>query len=171
MFVNGAYVNQPTANVSQSTNYLPFMMGISALSGAFSSYQQGKTRKTIARANARTARMQAEDARKRGHEAEGISRQKTKKLVGTQRANMAAAGIKLTDGSAYDIQQETQDIGELDALTIRNNAARQAFGYQTEALNASMEGRFAYQEGINQGLNSLLTGGLQAYAYGKKYGF
>ncbi len=151
-------------------NYLPYMYGIQALSGAFSAYQQGKARKYISKSNEMTARLQAEDARRRGNEYEAISRQKTKKALGSQKASYAGQNVSVSDGSPLDVYTETANIGELDALTIKNNAARAAFGYEIDALSSSMEGRLSYQVGVNSALDTLLTGGLRAYDAYKRYG-
>ena len=120
----------PAPPAPATTNYLPFMYGIQALSGAYSTYQQGRAQRAISRANERLAEMRARDAIKRGQEAEGISRQRTRKVLGSQRAAQAAQGIRTDYGSPLDIQLETGDIGELDALTIKNNALREAFGHR-----------------------------------------
>ena len=71
------------------------------------------------------ADLMAKDAEKRGHEAEALLRQKGKKTVGSQKVQFAGQGIRVTgDVSAQDIMQETKDVTELDAMTIKNNAAR-----------------------------------------------
>lgn len=196
-FSSGYDVNMPSAGAS--TNYMPYLSAISAVSSAYSSYQQGKTQKYISRANAaiaesnartqariaqvnaKFAEMQARDAFKRGQEGEAISRMKVKKTIGAQRAAMAAQGIRVDEGSAQDIQQETQEIGALDVMTIRNNAMREAFGYETQARAETMKGQFAttqgamqaaglrmqgdwaYTAGRNQALETLLTGGMRTY--------
>ena len=152
--------------VPASPSYgLPALMAVQAVTGAYSSYQQGKAQRYISESNARVAEMKARDALKRGHEAEGLSRQRTKKLIGSQRASLAAQGIRLDAGSALDVQMEAGDFGELDALTIKNNALREAFGFKTEARNASMQGRMAYQTGTNEAMQTLLTGGIRAVDY------
>lgn len=83
--------------------------------------------------NAAFAEEQASDALKRGAEAEQRSRGETAQLRGTQRASLAASGVDITSGSAAELQGDTTELGELDALMIRNNAAREARGYKFEA--------------------------------------
>ena len=144
-------------------DYYPQLMAAGAVSSAFSSFMQARSQKYISRTNARMSEMQARDALRRGKEAEAASRQRTSKLIGSQRAALAAQGIRLDFGSALDVQQEAADIGELDALAIRTNAAREAFGYRAEALNATMQGRLASQSSVNQGMETLLTGGLRYF--------
>lgn len=156
-----------------------------AVFGAWAAYQQGKGQRAqfkaqanIAEINSRIAEMQAQDALRRGHEAEAQSRQSFKKLRGSQRAALAAQGIRVDAGSAQDIQQETEDIGEFEALTLRNNAARQALGYRgqgagfdIQAIGARAQADIATRTARVQGTSSLLTGGMQAASYyqqGKK---
>src|SRR5690242_19657087 len=56
-------------------------------------------------------------------------------MIGSQRAGLAANGVDINSGSAVDVQSTTAATGEADALTIRNNAARQAYGQQVQGLN------------------------------------
>lgn len=127
--------------------------------------EEGKARRLIAKSNERIANMRAEDALKRGQEAVGRARGRTKKLVGSQRAAIAAQGIRTDVGSAQDVQQEAQDIGELDALAIKNNAAREALGFKAEAVSASLQGRLAISRSRGQAGESLVSGGLRAASF------
>lgn len=154
----------------EPTSALALASIMQGLSGAYGSYEQAKAGRRISKTNERIAAMQAQSALARGHEAEGISRQRGKKMLGSQRAALAAQGIRLDAGSAQDIQQETLDIGELDALTIKNNALREAFGYKMQGISESMQGRLTYQAGMNQATGSLLTGGIKAYDYYRQTG-
>ena len=168
-----------------ATNYLQYAFAAQALSGAFSSFMQGKAQRNVSRANAqiaetfagvneRLADLKAADALKRGQEQEHALRRGIKKLVGQQRAIEGAQNIRTDAGSALDIQQETLEYGEFDAATIRINALREAFGYKMEGIGAKtsggltagayrMQGRQAMTTSKLQAFDTLLTGGLQAY--------
>lgn len=143
---------------------LALMEAFQSAAGAFTSFTAGKAERTLAKAQKSIFRKQARRTEKLGQQAEARTRQKGKKTVGAQRAALAAQGIRLDVGSARDIQQETQDITELDALTVRNNAAREALGFRTQAIATGARGQIAYQKGIGQAGQSLLTGGLRAYS-------
>lgn len=91
-------------------------------------YQAG-----IARNNALIAEQNAQYASQAGRSQESASRQKTAQLIGAQRAAMAANGIDIGSGTPLRIQGDTAAVGELDALTLRNNAARAAYGYRSQA--------------------------------------
>jgi hypothetical protein len=59
----------------------------------------------------------------------------TRAKAGGIMANQAAGGIDVSSGSALDVRSSAKDLGELNALTIRSNAARQAYGYQTQSAS------------------------------------
>lgn len=189
--------------------------GISSITNAYLAYQQGKIRKKwyetnkyIAEINAKIANLEAEniklttdlqeklteqqvrDSLKRGDIAVSISKQRTKKVIGSQRAALAAQGIRIDEGSARDVQLETAEIGELDAMNIRNNAAREAFGYKTQSISQRMRGesqmfakmieaskyqmraidygyrgKMAEITGQTEAGQTLLTGALKSYDY------
>jgi hypothetical protein len=90
----------------------------------------------VAQNNAIAAEWQAQDAITRGQVAEARQRMNTAQLKGTQRASLAARGLDLGEGSALNILTDTDYMGELDALTIRDNAAREAWGYRENAKGA-----------------------------------
>jgi len=87
----------------------------------------------VARNNALVADQNAQYAIEAGRRSESAQRQKTAQLIGAQRASMAANGIDINSGSPLNLQADTAQVGELDALTIRNNAARQAYNFRVQA--------------------------------------
>jgi hypothetical protein len=92
------------------------------------------TRRT-ANMNAALADQQSKDALARGQDAEFKARLRTAQLKGTQTATLAAHGVALDQGSALDILTSTDVMGEQDALTIRDNAAKESWGYKAQAAN------------------------------------
>lgn len=83
--------------------------------------------------NAKLALRQAEDALRRGQDEELALRQRVAQTRGTQTAALAARGIDVSSGSALGLISDTEYLGEIDALTIRDNAAREAWGHQRTA--------------------------------------
>ena len=53
--------------------------------------------------------------------------------IGNQRAQMAANGVELDSGSPLDVQSDSAQLGELNSLSVRNQAERQALPYQLRA--------------------------------------
>jgi hypothetical protein len=129
---------------------------------AYSSYKQGKAAKaagkaqravaegsaTLSEYNAAVSQLQAQDAVERGVEQEGRFRAQVRGVVGAQRAGFAGANIDVSSGSAADVQADAAFLGELDALTIRTNAAREAWGYQVQAVDLRERARISRKEGV-----------------------
>ncbi len=143
---------------------IPVAVGLLAASGvtsAVSSIAAGRSAKKISEYNARIARQQAADATLRGKAAEGTHRRRVSQLIGRQRAAIGASGAAVDQGSAFDIIEDTVALGELDALQIRNNAAREALGYETQATSLLFQGRLARREANVQAFSTLLGTGAQ----------
>lgn len=109
---------------------------------AYGAYQTAQAQKDsyryqarVAENNATMGEWQAQDALRRGEQAEIDQRRKTAQIKGVQTASMAARGLDISTGSALNILSDTDYLGEIDALTIRDNAKREAWGYRTGAQN------------------------------------
>lgn len=115
--------------------------------------------------NAKVADLQARDAVVRGSEEESRLRTQTRGIVGTQRAGFAASNIDVGFGSAVDVQADASYLGELDALTVRNNAAREAWGFQQSAEDLRRRATIARKEGVylaDAGRQAATTGNIAA---------
>ncbi len=123
---------------------------------------QGKQDEATAETNRRLAEAQANDALLRGTKDEARYRRVIAQVAGQQRADFGARNVAVS-GTPLDILSDTAKIGEEDALTIRNNAAREAWGYRNQASEASRWG--ANQRANSQGaaIGTLLTSGGRAY--------
>jgi len=102
----------------------------------------------LAEFNAEVAALQAEDALKRGTEEEQRFRSTIRGTIGAQRAGFAAGNIDVGYGSAVDVQADAATLGELDALTIRTNAAREAWGYKVAESDLRRRAEIARKEGV-----------------------
>jgi hypothetical protein len=105
--------------------------------------------------------MQAVDALRRGQYAEYVQRQKNSALVGRQRALLAGSGVAVGEGVAARIIEDTEAKGELDALMVRNNAAREAWGFETQAQQFGFEADVSRQQRDVGTATSLLGGTAQ----------
>jgi hypothetical protein len=138
--------------------------------GAAGAERIGKYQSHIYGVNAELAELQAQDAIARGREAELKHRGDVRRLVGAQRTRYAAQGVDLASESVGDVIGNTEMLGELDALTIRQNAMREAWGYRVDASNSRNQGRLALMAGRNQAnsmrmqsYSTLLSGAAQTY--------
>lgn len=127
---------------------------------------QGNFQRDVSKINAKQAEYQAEDVIRLGQSQIDQLKKDGKRLIGSQRTALAAQGIAIDSGSALAIQESTANLIALDAITIKNNAWRQAWGYKQEAMNATIQGNIASLSARNSANNTLLTGGIRALDYG-----
>lgn len=135
--------------------------------GAGAGLMQGLGKKAEANAqadqlrqNALFLRQSAADAEARGRSESDWARVETQQLIGTQRAAQAASGGEVNTDTNALIQQDTAQLGELDALTISNNAAREAYGYNVEAASNLQNAKRIKKAGKNAVLTSVIGGAL-----------
>lgn len=139
-------------------------------SQAHAASQAGDFEATQLRQNATTADQQAADAISRGQMEEGKVKLDTTQRIGSTKAALASQGVDVGSGSALDVQASEASLGALDQLTIRNNAAREAWGYnvqgtdlRNQATMAQLGGNRAAAGYKAQGVSALLNGAAQEY--------
>ena len=138
----------------------------SSIGGAGSQYYatraQGRIESDALKLNAMRAEVEAQDALRRGETEASKHLGATGRLIGSQRAAMAAQGVNIDSGSASMVTQDTAALGALDALTIRNNAYREAYGFKSQALGYAGQAKLTRMGARSAGYSTLLTGGLSA---------
>lgn len=140
-------------------------MCVSNLFNAYASYEQGKYLDKVAKVNAGISEQAAQDAVARGGIEADEQRKTTQQIIGAQRTGFAAGGIDVNSGSAGQIQNDVAAMGELDALTIINNAAREAYGYRVQAMDQRQQGKLAKYSGKMDAIGSILGGAEKAAAF------
>lgn len=122
--------------------------------------------------NADLAREQAEDAIARGRESELKYLRQSRQFMGAQRARAGASGALVDNGSLAQIGQESLLVRDQDLLKVRNNAAREAWGYNVEAANFDMRAELTRRAGKNQAsairaasYGTLLGGAIDTYGH------
>lgn len=132
--------------------------------------QQGAFEQAAYERNASLADLQAADAVKRGMLSAQQRGQQVRASIGDARVSLAGQGVTLDTGSALDVQADIASLGALDIATIRNNAAREAWGFTTQATDLRSRGILAKAGADNaaSGLradsaNTLITGAAKTY--------
>ncbi len=150
----------------------------SAAMGTYSAVQQSNAQQAqreyqedMAEYNAAVAEQHAQMAEEEGAQAklqaydESLKkRQEAAKIIGSERAAQAAAGVTVDTGSALDLNLDTTERGELDALQIREQGAWQDYNKRVDAWNhrnsaavsQSKADMYSYQ---SQSYSPLLTNG------------
>lgn len=118
---------------------MPYLYAAGAATAAYGVYQSSEASKDAAKYqaavnenNAKVADYQAQDAIRRGdEEANRIARQ-ANLMKGQQRAAQAASGLELTEGTAAELQGQTDFFSLIDQSTAKDNAQREAWGIRRQ---------------------------------------
>lgn len=147
-------------------------MGIMSAGQAYSSAASQKAQSDFTAgqysANQKIATEQASEAKSAGDLEAGQMAEQTKMNVAKQRVAGASTGADVNSGSALALQTDTNWQGQQNEVMIRNNAWKTAWGLNVEASNYGSQSQFATIAGNAQFNNTLLTGGMNAAAFGFK---
>lgn len=119
----------------------------SAYSAGRAQQQQANYQAAVARNNAIIAKQYADAERVRGQRLEDVKRLDTAQTLSKARVAAAAGNIDVNSGSALRVQEDVAMLGESDALTIRSNAARAAYGYEVQGMNYSAQAELDNRRG------------------------
>lgn len=147
--------------------------GLTALqmgSSIANSQAEANKRNEIASFNGLLADVAGADAKARGENAAALTRAQASMDIADMQAAYGASGVDGTVGSPLDAMRAYRRKSDLDILTLRNNAAREAWGYRLQAMQASEEGRMASLRAQNEQVGTLLGGaGQMASLFGRAY--
>lgn len=145
--------------------------GVSAMGAqqqAEASAASNRYQAQVAANNALIAEQNARYAREAGQSQAYQNQYKIRQAVGAQKAQQGASGIDVNSGSPLDVRVSTAELGELDTLTILNNAEREAYGYESQSVNFKAESGLRLMEADNDraagrlGVAKSLIGGAQS---------
>jgi hypothetical protein len=130
---------------------------------------QGEYQSRMMELNAKMAEFNAQYAIKRGDTQAKAAVKAGQRVIGSQRAALAASGVDVESGSAMDVQENTAALAAEDAMVIKNNAWLEAWGYKTQASSARSQAAFTSMAAGNEARNTLLAGGINGINVGLKY--
>lgn len=131
----------------------PVILAVSAMAvggtmSAVGEYNQGhaaaqaaKYNSAMADQNAKINDANTEIAGQSGQAQVAQQQRSTRALVGDTLANQGASGVEVNKGSSVDVRGSESSLGYLDAMNIRTNATREAYGYLTQAENQRAESK------------------------------
>jgi hypothetical protein len=145
-------------------------LGMTAIGGGISAYgsmQQGAASQSMYNYQAQVATINSEIEQNNARYAqsagdiqaqgEGIKGATT---VGQTRAAIGAGGLDIGSGSAKQVQQSETEVTQFDEATIRNDAARRAYGYNVAAFSDTAQSTLD----VAAGKESATAGDIGAYA-------
>lgn len=136
----------------------PVSMAVIGIAGAatsaYGTYEKGQAeganadyQSQVAANNAMIARQNVQMTEAAGASKEAAQGMKTRAAVGTIKTAQGASGVDVNSGSALDVRGAAAKLGALDALTIRSNTAREAYGYEVQATSSEAESKLLTSEG------------------------
>ncbi len=129
----------------------------SGAAGAYGQYSAGKFNAGIAKANARTAEAQAQDALRRGAVTIQKHRGDVKRLKSAQRASFAAQGVVVDQDVAQAVADDTDILAGEDEERLAMDATLEAWGYRVQATDFRAKAKMERYEGNNRAAGTLLS--------------
>lgn len=116
---------------------------LGGIGGALSGRQQADYQARVARNNENIARWNSYNAKQQGEVAATNEGLKGRAVVGAIAAAQGASGIDMNSGSAVSVRADAASLAQLNAMTIKSDAARRAYGYDIMAKNYHAEAKLA----------------------------
>lgn len=133
--------------------------GVGAIEQGNAASQAAAYNAQVAANNAKIATQDARFASQEGEANAAAKEMQNRKAIGAIKAGQAANGIDVNSGSAVDVRSSAAELGELDAINIRSNAARQAYGHQTQAAGDTGQSQLDRSESSNDAIGGDIRGG------------
>jgi hypothetical protein len=108
---------------------------MSSAINAYGQYQAAEARRKADVRNAAVADWEAGDARSRGTSKAIEMAMRGSAVEASATAAAAHGGVDVGQGTPAAVREGTAALTGLDIAKIRNNAAREAFGFETQAYN------------------------------------
>lgn len=138
-------------------------IGLQAASGAFNAYGSitaGNINQRMAEREADVLDYRANLAAENGSFAAQQARKQGKAVAGAQKTGSASQGVVVGDGSSGQVLEQTAELSEQDALQIKLNAAREAWGFREQAKQTRYQGDLAKLQGRLNAVGGMVgTGG------------
>ena len=115
------------------------LQAVGGMNQARAQKAQARYQAQLAENNRIIAEQNAQAALQEGKAEEQQHRRKLRAFIGRQRALMGGSGTLIDEGDNLEILADSAMLGELDALTILNNAERRARGFRQQAQMAGAE--------------------------------
>jgi len=119
------------------------LSAVSSIAGSQAQKQQAKYQAQVAKNNQRVALMNAGYANRAGAQKEQSEAWKVRGMIGQQMAGQAASGLDVNSGSPAQVRDSTAALGNISFGNIRDNTAREEYGYRAQATQFGNEAALA----------------------------
>ena len=137
------------------------LSAVSTISSGIAQSQAASYNAAVARNNQIEAQQNAAYSIQSGVTQEEEAGQKAAAQEGAVKAGIAADNIDVNSGSAVDVEKSQRETGLLSEETVSNNAALQAYGFETQATGFGATAGLQSAEASQAVPGSLLAAGGQ----------
>ena len=134
--------------------------GLTSAVGAISSGQAASRNASyqaqIAQMNAKVATQNSAYEIQLGEQKSMAQQLKSRAAIGATVAAQGANNLDVNSGSNLQVQAGEAELGKLDALTIRNDASRQAYNFKTQAVSDSAQAALFQSESSQDALSGYI---------------
>lgn len=144
------------------------MSGFGALASGFSNKSMYDYQSGVAQLKSQIDQWNAESARQTGEVSSLSAGLQQGQQFGKIIAAQSASGLDIRSGSNKQVQDSTRQINQLDTDIIRSNAAKTAYGYETESVADQAQANVYSMAGNNSlaagfmGLGTSIMGGISS---------
>lgn len=154
---------ETTSTPMFTSNQVAGMYGISAITGAFMSYQAGQMKKMAYEHEAAMAEINAKQI---GIEAQFVMADKQNELANTlAMQNVVAAATGRAGGTVDVLAQSSEAALKKEEKRIELTGKARSVSTMMDAASSRAAGETAAQYGLLSGISSLVQGGTQAARY------
>lgn len=152
-------------------------MAAGTVVSAFGQYYSGQAaaqaaqyNSAMAAQNAAIQKQNAVIAGQAGAQQATMQGLKTRAQVGATMANQGASSITVNSGSAAKTVTSERELGLLDAIQVRNNATKQAYGYEVQSVNDMAQSKLdRFKASTDKTMSYLNAGGTLLSGAGSTY--
>jgi hypothetical protein len=131
---------------------------IGGLIQAGSLQKDAEFQRTAAGVNRDLYGLAATSALETGNQQAAQATLKGNQVAAAQKVGYAASGVDTQSGTPMEAMADTRVMSAMDAATLRNNAAREAWGYKVKGLQAFKQGNLQAEKDDNQAVGDAVGG-------------
>lgn len=113
----------------------------------------------VAANNAQIATQNANFAGAEGERNVEASQAKTRAALASTLATQGASGVDVNSGSSVDVRASEAKLGMLNSLNIRSEAAKQAYGFQSQSANYTGQSALDKSQKVSDEIGGYLNAG------------
>lgn len=113
----------------------------------------------VAQQNAQLATQNAQFTGAEGEQNVAAAGAKTRAALAATVANQGASGVDINSGSSVNVRESEAKLGTLNALNIRSQAARQAYGFQTQSASDTGQAALLRKQQVSDQVGGYLNAG------------